>query len=1030
MRIRLKQHGTIRRHQSRDGLTRTASGIWRGFLTGLAILSVVVDTTAQVKVRTIGGGRLTATGKDFGYIDGNTLQSSQFHTPAGIAVDPSGILFVADRDNGSLRRVDVAANRSSTLASGLKQPVAVAAPALNEIYVLTRGDGSITRFDRFGTSTLIASGLSSPSALALDNQKNIYVAEEGGTITRVSGANGSTSIFASGLNHPAGIAVLDSGAIAVSDTGNNQILFINPVDGRVLLQIGNGNAGFRDGPAGSARFNQPMQLASAPNGGVVLADLANNRVRQIDIFGTVSTIYGIDSTKWEGPECLSCSPVILPGWYDAGEEFAEARQPMGVVVTSAGRLYTTEVYYHILREITGTGFSGGSSGGPDLVVLPPIISPNSGFFPSGQSITVVNPNANVLLPTSVFYTTDGSEPTTNSLRVPLVGNSGTIHWAHPTRDLTSLRLKAYVGTQASEEISGVPSSENVIGIPRDVVGGMGATLAIPVVVNLRTNTPLKSLQFRVEVSPVTPGAALVPPTFDALSIRTNDFIVVATSDRDPGTPATNYFNASPYELGSARGLVVSMIGTNSNLSVSAFSVVAMLSVPIPTTAKAGDLYRIEVLKPSATSDGIQTSVPLAPMEPRLITVKNVSYEAGDSARSVWYNADIPGLGVGDGVLDNADVNNAFSASMGVRMPFVFSDLFDAMDAFPEDREDAVGGDGLIRFLDWQLILMRSLGLDSSRWIRTWSEGGIRTARRLEVGATNGKGSSPATVVTGTAPGSIWVRQATITAASLDGVDRGVPLDVPVTVTVAPGSSLAGLAFRILVEPEGSAPEIVTPVQFIPAPGIANPLQSPGLSASDLLCGWSLVPSPAFKPALQGTTLLGHLRVTLPTWASQGQHYHVRFLNADGSPNLKTQYDVETVSSSLGILTPASHSVSTLPDEWKIRFFGSTGAQEAEPNADSDADGVSNFSEYLTGTDPTRSDSRLQLNGPVWSPQHNATVLRWLSAPNKFYTIEYAIDLLDRGWTELVSDVPGDGFTQEFTINQNAAANRFYRLRVK
>ncbi|MSU64123.1 MAG: hypothetical protein EXS31_17310 [Pedosphaera sp.] len=1030
MLIRLKQHAPVSQRQSRDGLARAASMIWRSFFTGLAILSTVANTTAQMKVRTIGGGRLTATGKDFGFIDGNTLQSSQFHTPVGIAVDPSGILFVADRDNGSLRRVDVAANRSSTLVLGLNQPVAVAVPDVNEIYVLTRGDGSITKFDRFGTSTPVASGLSSPNALALDNQKNIYVAEEGGAIIRISGANGSTKIIASGFNRPAGIAVLDSGAIAVSDTGNNQVLFINAVDGHSLLQIGSGKAGFRDGLAASAQFNQPMQLASAPNGGVVVADLANNRVRQIDIFGTVSTIYGIDPTKWEGPECLTCSPVILPGWYDAGEEFAEAREPMGVAVTRAGKLYTTEVYYHIVREVTGAGFSGGSSGGPDLVVLPPIISPNSGFFPSGQIITVVNPNANVLLPTSVFYTTDGTSPTTNSLRVPLAGNSGTINWAHPTRDLTSLRLKAFVGTQASEEISGVPSSENVIGIPRNVVGGMGSTLAIPVVVNLRTNTPLKSLQFRVEVSPVTPGAAMVPPTFDALSIRTNDFIVLATSDRAAGTPATNYFNASPYELGSARGLVVSMIGTNSNLSVSSFSVVAMLSVPIPTTAKAGDLYQIEVLRPSATSDGIQASVPLAPMEPHFITVKNVSYEAGDSARSVWYNADIPGLGVGDGVLDNADVNNAFSASMGVRVPFRFSDLFDAMDAFPEDREDAVGGDGLIRFLDWQLILMRSLGLDSSRWMRTWSEGGIRTARRLEGGTANAKGSSPATVVTGTAPGSVWVRQATITATSLDGVDRGVPLDVPVTVTVAPGSSLAGLAFRIMVEPEGSAPEIVTPVQFIPAPEIANPLQSPGLSPSDLLCGWSLVPSPAFKPALQGTTLLGHLRVTLPTWASQGQFYHVRFLNADGSPNLKTQYDVETVSSRLGILTPASHSVSRLPDEWKIRFFGSTGAPEAQTNADSDGDGVSNIAEYLTGTDPTRSDSRLQLDGPAWSPQRNAPVLRWLSAPNKFYTIEYTINLLDGVWTELASDVPGDGFVQEFAIDQNNAGNQFYRLRVK
>src|SRR5262249_51726700 len=158
--------------------------------------------------------------------------------------------------------------------------------------------------------------------------------------------------------------------------------------------------------------------------------------------------------------------------------------------------------------------------------------------------------------------------------------------------------------------------------------------------------PLKSLQFRVEVTPASPNALMIPPTFAALSITTNDFIRVATPNKDDSARGANetFFNVSDYTLGNTRGLVVTMVGTNANFSAKNFSVVVMLSVPIPITARAGDTYRIEVVKPSGTSDGIQDSVPLTTMPPRLITVQSISYEVGDTARAIWYNADPSSLG--------------------------------------------------------------------------------------------------------------------------------------------------------------------------------------------------------------------------------------------------------------------------------------------------------------------------------------------------------------------------------------------------
>ncbi len=1005
----------------------------REFAFALALFALTTLAFPAVEVRTLGGGRGTATGLDYGFFDGNMLEVSQFHTPVGAAVDAAGQVYIADRDNGAIRKLDLANNRSSTVVSGLDQPLAVAIAGPNDLYVLTKGDGLVTRFDRSGTPSVVASGLSSPTAMTLDANMNLFLTEERGTVVHVPAGGGSPRLVATGLNRPNGIAALDSGLLVVSDTGNNRVCFINRDNGQTVQQIGTGEAGFRDGAASTAKFNQPQQIAKTPSGNIVVADRFNHRVRLIDFDGAVSTIYGVDPSAWEGPACLDCEPIILPGWLDGTADFAEAREPVGVAVSRDGKLYATEVYYHLVREITGITFSA-AAGVTDtnLVVLSPTIYPSSGFFPLGQAITVVNPNPTTFLPSSIYYTTDGSEPTTNSFSLALTGNSGTIFWSSPTRDLTSLRLKAYVGSQASIEVSGTPSPVSEIGVPRDIVAGMGSTVVLPVVVNLRTDDPLKSLQFRVEVTPASPNAPMISPTFSAMSISTNDFIRVATSDKDDSASSTNktFFNVADYVLGDARGLVVTMIGTNANFSAKNFAVVAMLSVPIPAGAKPGESYQIDVVNPSGTSDGIQSAVPLTPMPPRFITIQNISYEVGDTARAIWYNSDTAGLGFGDGTIDNADVNNAFSASLGVRVPHEFSDLFDAMDAFPQDTMDTAGGDGLIRFLDWQIILQRSLGLDQSRWIRTWSEGGVRVARSIAPTSDRGLRSTKATLVESLAPGAVWYRQASIKAISIEAVRPGLPVDVPVYLSVAPGERLAGLAFRATVHGEGTAPALFEPMHFIAGPNIPNPIQSVGQSSGDLLCGWSLVPSPAFAPALQGTTLLGYLRVTLPARAAQDHSYTVRFQNADGAPDLQSQYDLETIPGSLWVLTPAAKPAETISDEWKLHFFGSVDGQNTPADADPDGDGNSNQLEYQAGTDPVNKSSCLHLGAPAWDSARNAFVLRWLSAPGKIYSLESSSDLAGAKWDLPATNLFGNGFVQEFPITNDTHGSRFYRLRLQ
>ena len=960
-------------------------------------------------VDTLGGGPKQGRRSSSGSANGNTFLSSQFNDPYAAAVDNKGNLYIADRGNGQIRKITKpgATNSiTSALISGLSKPVDVAVGKDNNLYVLTQGDGTIRKYKTSGSlKQEITSGLDNPTALALDSQRNIYVAELGGTVRRILAASGDFDDFlVSGLNHPRGIALIDDNTLAVSDSDNNQIQVFDLLNQANNFSIGDGSAGFADGLVAVSKFNHPQKIAASPNGSLVVADRLNNRVRTVDFSGTVTTLYGTDKGNW--------NQAFFPGWSDGFGTNAASRDPVGVTVTSDGTVYTTEIFYDLVRQVTGTGLSSGGGpvvpGGPTnvVVVTPPKITPTSGFFPGGQQIRVISP-ADCLS----FYTLDGSEPTTNSFQVP---SNGFIFFNNGLSDLTALRVKTFCGTNASVTVSGQPATANDIGVPTDINGGSGATVLVPVVVNLQPNQTLKSIQFRVEVRPDGGSAPPISDQFRALSLTTNDFVFVA----GPGAADTTvHFTAAPYSFGNTRGLVITAIEVDSKFSVNRFAVVALLAVPIPPTANVGDRYSIEVIAPSGTSDGRQASVPLAPMTARAIQVANIPYLVGDSSPARWYNAG----DFGDGLLNNDDVNTAFFASLGIRVPPSFTDVFDAMDAYPDDGPGAVGGDGQIRFLDWQRVLQRSLGLDPNNWVRSWAPGGVRVSQRLGGGTVAAFPQPPPP-----APANDWVRQALLSAGTVEQVAASHDALVPVSVKVGAGYSLAGLNFRATVTPVAGAPAIVEQVSFSPAPGIPDPVQGLGPDVNGVLCGWPLVPAPSFKPSLQGTVLLGYIRVPVPATAVRGHAYRVSFSNADGSPDINTQYDFETLSGYIWVSGLAQAASDVIPGEWTAHYFASADDATAGINADPDGDRVSNLREYLEGTNPLDARSVLSLAADDTA---QGVVLRWLTAPGKLYALDGASDIGNPHWQTLASALIGDGLMREFLDTDESPLTRFYRLRV-
>jgi hypothetical protein len=111
----------------------------------------------------------------------------------------------------------------------------------------------------------------------------------------------------------------------------------------------------------------------------------------------------------------------------------------------------------------------------------------------------------------------------------------------------------------------------------------------------------------------------------------------------------------------------------------------------------------------------------------------------------------------------------------------------------------------------------------------------------------------------------------------------------------------------------------------------------------------------------------------------------------------------------------------LPDDWESTYFPGTGA---DPNADSDGDGMSNLAEYLAGTDPTNKASNLRVDLETLP---NAAVIHVGALANKTYTVQYT-DSLESGFWQRLGDIPAYTTNHmESLVDPGYVSSRFYRV---
>ncbi|MBC7537571.1 MAG: hypothetical protein H7281_02025 [Bacteriovorax sp.] len=297
--------------------------------------NIFVLNTAQHNIRKIDTSAVITTFAGpssaaivFGAIDA-TGTAARFKNPAGIAIDSSNNIYVADTYNHTIRKITTAGIVSTLAGTALTQGT-------------TDATGSSARFN---TPNGIAVGSSTGNVYVADTaNQTIRKITPGGIVTTIAGGAGLTGTTdatgtAARFNSPRGIAIDASETyLYVSDTQNSTIRKINISGGVVTTLAGiAGTSGHLDATGTLASFDMPIGLTVDSSANVYVADKNNQNIRMINSSGVVTTFAGVYATNGsvEGPVAT-----------------AKFNYPVGITRNASNDIFVADATNHTIRKIT------------------------------------------------------------------------------------------------------------------------------------------------------------------------------------------------------------------------------------------------------------------------------------------------------------------------------------------------------------------------------------------------------------------------------------------------------------------------------------------------------------------------------------------------------------------------------------------------------------------------------------------------------------------------------------------------------
>ncbi|GAB3739867.1 hypothetical protein GCM10027594_19980 [Hymenobacter agri] len=325
-----------------------------------------------------------------GTVDGPGLQA-RFNWPQGMALGANGVLYVADTENGTIRKIspkgEVSTLAGKAPAQGyadgvgeqvrFNKPVGVAVDKAGTVYVADQRNHAVRKITADGTVSTLAgtpartyrSGnrellpLEKPTALAFGPGGDLYVADEAaGCIYRINPATGALSTWVSREQYLAVASqaprfrgytlvslVFDKAGTGYVGDEQGVIRKISP-SGTVSDWVGTaGQGGFADGSGPDAQLGKPAGLAIAPDGTLYVADERYAVVRRITPAGQVTTVAG------SGDQV---------GYVDARGTAARFTLPIGIAVGADGTLFVVDELNYCVRCISPKGQVSTLAGAP------------------------------------------------------------------------------------------------------------------------------------------------------------------------------------------------------------------------------------------------------------------------------------------------------------------------------------------------------------------------------------------------------------------------------------------------------------------------------------------------------------------------------------------------------------------------------------------------------------------------------------------------------------------------------------------
>ncbi len=259
------------------------------FISGAATRAQIINTIA-------GNGTQGFSG------DGGPATSAEFNTPTDVAVGSNGAIYIADRLNYRVRKIDGAGIVSTVAGTG--------AAGYN-------GDGIIAT----------SAEINNVWSIAVDNIGNLYLADAdnnrvrkvdtAGVIYTVAG-DGTAGYSGDGgpattaqLSSPVSVTLDDSGNLYIADYNNYSIRKVNTA-GVISTYAGTGVGGYTGdgGPATSATFGRLGGMAFDKFGNLFIAD-DNSRIREVNSSGIINTVAGNGTNNYNG-EGSPLLPLLLP----------------------------------------------------------------------------------------------------------------------------------------------------------------------------------------------------------------------------------------------------------------------------------------------------------------------------------------------------------------------------------------------------------------------------------------------------------------------------------------------------------------------------------------------------------------------------------------------------------------------------------------------------------------------------------------------------------------------------------------------